>query len=346
VNTNGSHRKIVLLDLQDSSFTELAESEELWHPNLWVYSEPVVAEDPSIDVDSAGVYFTPQGGAAAVILRYKMELLWKFKDTANVAILGSSRPLDGIVPLSLDTCFFALNLSNVPNMMATSDYLLTNYVFPHFKKLKFVVVSLDIDLWYHPETETYNFFSQEYENYPGYVYDRNHDFWKEGVPKELARLTEESLGLDFYQERFIESRGYNYEPSGNWDSAPFVENDSMWMTELSANYYASLEHFKNILRIAEEKGVFVVGIIFPQSPAFKETGSFGRYGIRRSEAPALIEEIRTLEQEYPHFHLWDENKMGEHDYTDEMASNEDHLSYPGAIQLTMRLDSLLKVLSK
>jgi hypothetical protein len=37
--------------------------------------------------------------------------------------------------------------------------------------------------------------------------------------------------------------------------------------------------------------------------------------------------------------------MGDHDYTDEMAFNEDHLSYLGAIQLTTRLDSVLKSLT-
>lgn len=345
VNLNGSHRKIVLLDLQDSSFTELAEGDELWHPNMWVYSEPQVADDSSISVDSAGVYFTPQGSVASIILRYKMELLWKFRDTANVVILGSSRPLDAIAPLGLNPSFFALNLANVPNMMATSDYLLTNYVFPHFKNLKYIVVALDIDLWYHSETGTYNFFYQEYQNYPGFVYDKNHDFWKDSVPEELPRLTEESLGLEAYQERFIAPRGYNYEPPGNWETAPSVDNDSAWMSELSSNYYASFEHLKNILQMAEEKGIFVVGIVFPQSPAFRETGSFGRYGIRRSEAPALLEELKNLEQEYPHFHFWDENKMGNHDYTDEMAFNEDHLSYLGAIQLTTRLDSVLKSLA-
>ena len=34
--------------------------------------------------------------------------------------------------------------------------------------------------------------------------------------------------------------------------------------------------------------------------------------------------------------------MGLHDYDDSMAQDCDHLSYPGAHQLTMRLDSVLK----
>jgi len=40
----------------------------------------------------------------------------------------------------------------------------------------------------------------------------------------------------------------------------------------------------------------------------------------------------------------DENKMGNHDYTDEMAFDYDHLSVIGATQLSSRLDSLLHTL--
>ena len=42
--------------------------------------------------------------------------------------------------------------------------------------------------------------------------------------------------------------------------------------------------------------------------------------------------------------LLDENKMGAHDYTDNMAKDTDHLSEAGAEQLTHRLDSLLRTL--
>lgn len=265
-------------------------------------------------------------------------------DTANVVIVGSSRPLDGLDPKLFSDQFFAINLSNVPNMVVVSDYLLSNYVFLHLKKLKYVIISLDIDLWYHGENETYNFFDKEFENYPGYIYDRNHDFWKDGVPEDLARLTHESDGIYDYYKVLMDSRGYSYGESNSWEKNPSVEYDSTWMDNLSANYYANFNHLKNILQNAENYGVYVVGVVFPQSPNFKKTGSFGRYGIRRSEAPKLLKELQDLEKEYPHFVFMDENKMGDHDYTDEMATNKDHLCYEGAKQLTTRLDSLLKTL--
>ena len=307
-------------------------------------SKSSVESGVELDADSAGVYFNELGGEAAIILRCKMELLWNYMDSANVAIVGSSRPQNGINPSLFDKQFLAINLSNIPNMVVTSEYLLTNYVFNHLKKLKYVVISIDIDLWYHGETEIYSFFDKEYENYPGYIYDRNHNFWIDGVPEKMASLTQESMGIQEYHQILVPSRGFCREGPGSWEENPVVEYDSTWMDYSSANFYASLNHLKNILQSAENYGVYVVGIVFPQSPNFKKTGSFGKYGIRRSEAPKLLEEIQNLEKQYPHFVFWDENKMGNHDYSDEMAKNKDHLSYLGAEQLTSRLDSLLKTL--
>jgi hypothetical protein len=40
----------------------------------------------------------------------------------------------------------------------------------------------------------------------------------------------------------------------------------------------------------------------------------------------------------------DENNMGNHDYSDDMANDTDHLSEAGAVKLTHRLDSLIKTL--
>jgi hypothetical protein len=39
--------------------------------------------------------------------------------------------------------------------------------------------------------------------------------------------------------------------------------------------------------------------------------------------------------------LVDENKMGNHDYTDDMAFDYDHLSVTGARKITITLDSLI-----
>ena len=105
-----------------------------------------------------------------------------------------------------------------------------------------------------------------------------------------------------------------------------------------------LEEVEDFIQEAESKNLYLIGIIFPQSPDYRSTGAFGRYGLRRSIAKKMIEKIQKFQDKYKHFILMDENKMGDHDYTDEMALNCDHLADKGAAQLTNRLDSLIKTL--
>ena len=45
---------------------------------------------------------------------------------------------------------------------------------------------------------------------------------------------------------------------------------------------------------------------------------------------------------FHNFIFMDENKMGEHDYTNSMAQDENHLNVRGAVYLTNKIDSLLK----
>jgi hypothetical protein len=87
--------------------------------------------------------------------------------------------------------------------------------------------------------------------------------------------------------------------------------------------------------------VKVILLVPPQNPEYAKTGSFGIYGLRRSLSVKLLENAKKMNAV-----LFDENKMGAHDYTADMAYNTDHLSRKGAKQLSGRLDSLLKTLEK
>jgi hypothetical protein len=102
--------------------------------------------------------------------------------------------------------------------------------------------------------------------------------------------------------------------------------------------------FVELLKTCKENNINVIGVIFPTNPKYAETGAYGYAGLRRSEAPALIQELADLHKTFPNFTLMDENKMGNHDYTDDMANDYSHLSTTGAQQLTHRLDSLIQTL--
>ena len=143
---------------------------------------------------------------------------------------------------------------------------------------------------------------------------------------------------------YLKNLGYNpLEPQG-WGDVAEVNADSMWAKELSGFIDGQFLRLETFLKHAQIQGVPVVGIIFPQSPKYKETGSFGRYGPQRSVAVLMVERLKALQDAYPNFVLMDENQMGDHDYTDSMAYESDHLSALGANQLTGRLDSVLKTL--
>jgi hypothetical protein len=111
-----------------------------------------------------------------------------------------------------------------------------------------------------------------------------------------------------------------------------------------ANLNKHLDELKEIVKIASERNVYVIGILFPQAPQYKNTGAYGLYGLQRSVAKGIIAQLKTFAEENPYFILMDENKMGDHDYTDDMAQNRDHLSYVGAQQMTARVESLLRTL--
>ena len=345
VNSAGAHVRVALVNVSDDRVVEILQGSEIWHPNVWVQSSNASLENTTLDPDSAGIYYSETGDDAAASLRYCMENLWTYRDTADVVVLGSSRPQAGLDP-KLVKDHFVVNLSNVPNSMAISQYLFENYVLLHVKKLKYLVVSLDIDMWWKfSENSWCNFFYVDHKKYPGYVYDENHEFWIDGYPEGLLEMTQNSIGNDFYGSLFLPSRGFNPVECGGWESDnPSVDYDSTWFDISLGAYIENVMILESMIKIAGDHGITLIGMIFPQSPGYVNTGAYGRYGLRHSEANDIVTHLRGFEETYPNFVLMDENKMGQHDYSDDMASNRDHLCTEGAKQITSRLDSLLGVL--
>jgi hypothetical protein len=76
--------------------------------------------------------------------------------------------------------------------------------------------------------------------------------------------------------------------------------------------------------------------ITPRSPMYRETEAYDYFGPRWAVAESIISMFKESG-----FIVFDEYRMGEHDYTDDMAFNATHLSELGARQYTARLDSVL-----
>ena len=352
-NKNGMHSKIVVLNMADSSFTELVSGTELWHPCLWMNASYSRTKKTEFDPDSAGIYMNSLDDPNAVIsLRYKMELLWKFRDMVQVAIMGSSRPLYSVSPSFLSNGHFAVNLAHTPNSIyAIRDYYM-RYVNPHLYKLKFLVVSLDIDFWNKMDnSKADNFFAKEYKRYPGYVYDENHNYWKDSNPRELYTYTSQAPYDDTLARRIYHTDRGRFIANGcasdGWGGKkPEVGQDSTLYDDAPELIDNSMAALDSIIRVAANKNVTVIGVIFPQSPAYKKTGAFGRYGMRRSLAKKVIQRIDDLTRVYSNFVLWDANQMGDHDFDDDMATDYDHLCSEGAVRLSLKLDSLITAIEK
>lgn len=342
-NANGAHTKIVLVNLTDGSLVELVEGDELWHPTLWI-SEIQSSADTSVgehlfEPDSAGVYFVEGQDWPHEALGYKMNLMWKYANQVEILCVGSSRTEDGIVANKIQSGF-ALNMGHSGNDMNASLFVAENYGVNHLKKLKTIVVSLDFDLW---RFET-DYSDLIFLNTPGYIYDKNHSFWKDEDMADFSQIVEAASPFSTIAAvAYGESMGWLGNESVEW-GAPLVESDTNWSVTESYALDWNLDRLENFVKEMDRLQINVVGVIFPQNPCYRETGSWGRYGPQRSAAEKYIEFVKALAGSVSRFAVLDENRNGNHDYTDQMALNTDHLSAKGAEQLTARLDSLLKTL--
>ena len=335
-NANGAHTRIALIDLNDGNIVELVEGDELWHPSLWSSDVQTSVSEFVFDLDSAGAYFLEGQDWPHEALAYKMNLMWKYANQVEILCVGSSRTEDGIIATKIKSGF-ALNMGHSGNDMNASLYVAENYGVNHLKNLKTVVVSLDFDLW---QNKT-DFSDYLFMNTPGYIYDKNHFFWENEDMADFSQIVEavspfSTIAIEVYGQ----SRGWVGNEAAEW-GVPLVESDSNWSKTQAQALDWNLARLESFAKEMDRLQINVIGVIFPQNPRYRETGSWGRYGPQRSAAAKYIEAVQALADRIPHFKVLDENRNGNHDYIDQMALNTDHLSIKGAEQLTARLDSLL-----
>ena len=340
-DVNGAHRKIVLVNVNTGEILPVVEGEDLWHPVLW--SGMRALGESSWDYDSLGVYYA-ENGQYWRILPQKMTLLWKYRDLAEVVCLGNSHMIHGVVVDQLE--LFGINMATIPCDMHCIEFLYETYISLHVKNLKYLVVGLDFDLW--NEYEYMGSINVNRGDAVGFVYDAYRDYWPDGVDSLFVNRVEEIANADKDLAYMRDRRGWIMrECVEDWGSGGtgFVEiiEDSTWNND-DSRYEANYAELTKLVEMAKKKNVVVVGVVFPVSPYYRNTGSYSIHGMRRSVAEMLIQRIEKLAEENENFVLMDENEMGNHDYTGNVAADNDHLCPTGAEKLTSRLDSLLKML--
>ena len=167
------------------------------------------------------------------------------------------------------------------------------------------------------------------------------------MPKNFVDMVDENVFYSkFDLDSCVSTGGLYSQPCLGWGKSGEVDRDSVYTEAEMKMYDDVFKEFDDFIEKTKNSGFLVVGIVFPQSPLYAKTGSFGRHGPPKSTAKKTLVHLDSLAAEYPHFVMMDEYHYGAHDYTDEMALDFDHLCVAGAKKLTLRLDSLLKELQR
>jgi hypothetical protein len=113
-------------------------------------------------------------------------------------------------------------------------------------------------------------------------------------------------------------------------------------TITDSNYIAN---FNTVAQLAQDLAALKIHFLminFPESPAYKNTDHYGRDGPSWPTGKAVMAQFQSLGNGNPYFHFYDAYQNGNHDYTDEDASNWNHLCHVGAAKISARLDSLIQ----
>jgi uncharacterized protein (TIGR02171 family) len=327
---------IYLVNLVDSNYNKLIEGTELSDPFLWVQPGAIIRAD-SLNTDSLGHYNDPPLSSNIDMLTKRMQGFWKKHVGMETVFLGSSHTSYGVDP----SCFVKNNVYNMAiwgGPFYVAELLATKYLLNQCPSLK--IVACDFIPASMNWTNFYDAWSIIVEN-KGFNYDKNHDYWQTGLPggfeKCMAQApcpsvsTVDTLGLD-----------HTAKPEGWGGSAPDLSGGGLSWSIDDPQYAVNFSIIKNMAHQLYEKKIHFLLYLTPESPAFKNTNSFGKYGPNWKTADTVITKIKALQDTFPgYFHFYDAYRNGNHDYADSEASDCEHLCAAGARKLSQRLDSVV-----
>ncbi len=332
IAAKGSKSTIFLINLRTKQYLPLAERENLRWPYLWINPLDLSEE---VDPNHAFTQYNVPNSAAfgqATITR-KLKLFWKYKDSYRVAVVGSSPEYYGI-----QTSRFSLpavSLATCNSDQLTSYVLIKDYLLPHASGLEKVVIGLDpgfLSRDTHPESP---WLVGLYDS-RGYNFDRDNDFWRDGIPDAIQRK------IDAFSQKDWDG----YDSTGT----PLSEIDGVWgdpiIDQVGKTFEDSIVKMNiGFLKAAVDscvnRGIKVLLINAPQNPDYRETEVMGRYGPRWEEYEKMDSLFTQWDSSSSLIRFYDAHAYGEHDYAEEEAWDTNHLNSKGAKRLSQRVDSIL-----
>jgi uncharacterized protein (TIGR02171 family) len=338
-NSSGVSHDIYILGLKSGGYQNIVSGTTLAEPVLWIAPGSVVTVTPSdsLNLDSLGWYDAPALSFNIDVLTKRMQGYWKNHNNMDVAFLGSSHTYYGIDPK-----YFALNHVSNMSIFGGPFYvvklLVTHYLLNHSPSLK--LVGCDFIPATMNQTNFFTPWTLIKDNI-GFNYDQNHGYWATGLPNNFENLVAlapcpnlpkvDTLGSD----HAAICRGWG-------GSSPDLSGGGLtWSTD-DPQYQINFAILKDFASLLFQNKVHFLMYITPESPWYKNTNSYGRYGPNWQTAGAIITRIKALQDTFPgYFHFYDANLDGNHDYADSEASDCEHLCTVGAQKLSRRMDSVV-----
>ncbi len=336
---DGNHPVAGGLDLRDSSFISLARSRaDLWHPYLWIDPATPYSVSPVLDLDCVGRYWSaPHINERLYAVASTVMRIWANRDSIEVACIGSSRMYQGVNPTYItrgSACVLAWSGASPEGMNTIAlDYVAT--LCPNVKAIVFnfcpgYMCMTPSERFYRPDSV----FTQS----TGYIYDREHRFWRDSLPSGL--VTSVLRAPTTHCDTDDPLRGFKPSECGSWNSPHGPAYADSW-TVADTQYVRRHAELVAVADSLAARNIHLVMISFPFSPGYRLGSYYARYGPLRTVAHDIIDDMRELDASNPYFHFHDENKDSYHDYPPELAHDDDHLCTDGAQQLSTRVDSIL-----
>jgi uncharacterized protein (TIGR02171 family) len=337
-NSSMDANALYLVNIQNGNYLQVAQGTELENPSLWAGT--IIQFPQNLSEDSLGAYDTPDQNAFQEQFAGKMHLFWKMHRTLNVAFVGSSQISNGVDCHQLTGGLVGLNLGVGGAAITTCAHINQDYLILQAPNLKVIGMSTT-PYWLNDSTGecmSPPVWIPCIEQSEGYLYDQNHNFWRNGLPPLFDSLMQVA---NPYTLGTFDTLGLCLSDCDGWGPPPPATSGSITWTVTDTNY---IRNFNIIAQIAAELAalqIHFVMINFPENPGMKNTPYYMCEGPSWATGDSVMQQFKALGNNNPYFHFFDQYNNGNPDYDSTDFTNQNHLCTAGAAKMGQRVDSLI-----
>ena len=338
---NGANRMIYAVNLADNTSAPLCEGTNLLYPGLWI-SPADDLSNTDLSLDSIGQYDDPHIYPTQGTFGYKLRRFWSLSSELDVVFVGSSVGADGIDPRYF-TGVKGYNLSIAGADLATPFSLIEHYILPHCKNIRLIGMSFDPHMLFEPggSADFYRALSVS----KGYLYDRNHNYWKDGLPPQyIPFINALSFTPPEIPLNLIDSCGLIKNTCDGWGPLPLPVVFTDPFTIEDPNYQPTMDLLFSVISKCNAQGVKVIVVNFPLPTPYRDSEFHGPLGPPQTTMKLIVDDMKERSSHNSNMIFYDADLQGYHDYTEFEYKDAIHLCEEGAKKLSMRVDSCIQIL--